>query len=119
MKYHICATQDVPSGEKRPFTVKNIPLLVIHTRKGAFYALYRFCPHQKSDLAAGVLGGLTAASQPGEPFQYLREDEILRCPWHGFDYDVTTGACLTMPEKLRVKTYPLTVVDGDVFLDTA
>jgi nitrite reductase/ring-hydroxylating ferredoxin subunit len=30
---------------------------------------------------------------------------------------VTTGACLTVPEKLRVKTYPVIVEDQQVFLD--
>ncbi|HEX4203407.1 MAG TPA: Rieske 2Fe-2S domain-containing protein [Ktedonobacteraceae bacterium] len=117
MRYHVCSTQDVPQGEKRSYTVKNIPLVVIHSARDEFYAIYRFCPHQRGDLFTGILGGQTVASQPGEPFKYEREGEILRCPWHSFSYDVTTGACLTVPEKLRVKTYPVIVEDQQVFLD--
>ncbi|SRR5579883_898096 len=117
MRYRICQTQDVPSGEQRTYTVKNIPLLVVHSKKGDFYALYRFCPHQRGDLSAGILGGLTQAAQAGEEFQYIREGEIMRCPWHGFSFDVTTGRCLSAPETLRVKTYALTVDNQEVFLE--
>jgi nitrite reductase (NADH) small subunit len=91
--------------------------VVVHSKKGEFYAIYGLCPHQHSVLAAGTLGGLTVAEQPGETFEYIREGEILRCPWHGFSYDVTTGACLSEAKKLRVKTYPLTIADQEVFLE--
>lgn len=117
MNYHICNIHDVPRGEKRSYTVKNIPIVLIHSNRGEFYAIYAICPHQRGNLGYGALGGLTEASQPGEPFHYVREGEILRCPWHGFSYDVTTGTCLTAPDTLRVKTYPVTVHDGEVYLE--
>ena len=117
MHYRVCNVQDVPPGEMRTYTVKNIPVLVIHSKKGEFYAIYRICPHQRSDLAYGALGGLTDATQPGSEFRYTREGEILRCSWHGFSFDVTTGACLTEPYKLRVRTYPISVQEEEVFLE--
>lgn len=117
MRYHVCSEQDVPVGEKRAYTVKNIPLVVVHSQPGAFYAIYGYCPHQRAPLCDGVLGGQTVASEPGQAFQYTRAGEILRCPWHGFSFDVTTGACLTAPEELRIKTYPLSVDDQQIYLD--
>ena len=117
MQYRVCHVEEIPCGEKRSYTIKNVPVVVVHSQQGEFYAIYGVCPHQRGPLGAGVLGGLTEAAQPGEPFQYVREGEVLRCPWHSFSFDVTTGACLTVPEKLRVKTYPLTISDHEVFLD--
>ncbi len=117
MQYRVCHVQEIPRGEKRNYTIKNVPVVVVHSQQGQFYAIYGLCPHQRGPLGAGVLGGLTEAAQPGEAFQYVREGEVLRCPWHSFSFDVTTGACLSAPEKLRVKTYPLTVNDHEVFLD--
>lgn len=117
MKHRLCTVEEIPAGEKRGFTVKNIPIVVVHSQKGEFYAIYGMCPHQRSPLLAGVLGGLTVAEQAGQAFEYIREGEILRCPWHGFSYDVTTGACLAEEKKLRIKTYPLTIEDRAVFLD--
>ncbi len=117
MEYHVCSVGDIPRGEKRAFTVKNIPVIVVHSQAGAFYATYRICPHQRGDLDYGLLGGLTDANTPGKEFEYIREGEILRCPWHSFSYDVTTGVCLTAPDKLRVKTYPVLIHEQEVFLD--
>ena len=42
---------------------------------------------------------------------YEREGEIIRCPWHAWQFDIATGECLVDP-KMRVKTYPI-IVDGD------
>jgi nitrite reductase (NADH) small subunit len=116
MKYRVCRVEDIPCGEKRSYTIKNLPIMVIHSQQGEFYAVYDRCPHQRAPLSEGVLGGLTAATQPGESFSYTRQGEIIRCPWHGFSYDVTNGTCLAN-ERLRVKTYPLIVDDHQLFLD--
>ena len=116
-KYRVCHVEEIPRGEKRSYTIKNIPLIVVHSQRGEFHAIYGLCPHQRGALAAGILGGQTQAPAPNSEFDYIREGEILRCPWHGFSYDVTTGACLTAPNKLRVKTYPLTIDDQEVFLE--
>jgi nitrite reductase (NADH) small subunit len=117
MKYRVCRVEDIPPGEKRTYSIKNVPIVVVHSQQGQFYAVYGRCPHQHGALGEGVLGGQTVAAQPGEAFQYIREGEILRCPWHGFSFDVTTGACLAAPERLRVKTYPLLIDERQIFLD--
>jgi 3-phenylpropionate/trans-cinnamate dioxygenase ferredoxin subunit len=117
VEYRVCRVEDVPPGEKRTYTVKNIPIVLIHSKAGAFYAIYSTCPHQHGNLGLGALGGLTEASQPGDEFRYVREGEILRCPWHGFSFDVTTGTCLTEPHKLRVRTYDVHVHDQQVYLE--
>ena len=117
MKYRVCEVGEIPRGQKRSYTIKNVPIVITHSQSGEFYAIYARCPHQHADLGTGVLGGLTAATQPGEDLQYSREGEILRCPWHGFSFDVTTGACLTPPDRLRVKTFPLAVDNQELFID--
>ncbi|HZP80657.1 MAG TPA: Rieske 2Fe-2S domain-containing protein, partial [Chthonomonadaceae bacterium] len=38
-----------------------------------------------------------------------REGEILRCPWHGWEFDLLTGRSLFNPHKIRVRTYEVTV----------
>lgn len=117
MKYRLCHVEDLPKGSKKTFTVKNMPIVLTHSQQDKFYAIYGLCPHQHAPLGEGTLGGFSKAEQPGEDFQYERDGEILRCPWHGFSYDVTTGVCLTAPDRLRVKTYPLVIEQSEVFLD--
>jgi nitrite reductase/ring-hydroxylating ferredoxin subunit len=43
--------------------------------------------------------------------EWVRDGEIVTCPWHGLEFDVTTGRCLASP-KVRVRTYPVVVEDG-------
>jgi nitrite reductase (NADH) small subunit len=40
----------------------------------------------------------------------------LRCPWHGWEFDPRTGACLDDP-ALRVAVYPAKTADGRVLVD--
>jgi 3-phenylpropionate/trans-cinnamate dioxygenase ferredoxin subunit len=41
---------------------------------------------------------------------------VLECPWHGARFDVRTGAVLSGPSTDDLGTYPVQVVDGDVFV---
>ncbi len=45
----------------------------------------------------------------------MRDGEIVTCPWHGMEFDITTGRCLANP-KVRLRSYPVTVEDGQVKL---
>jgi 3-phenylpropionate/trans-cinnamate dioxygenase ferredoxin subunit len=57
-------------------------------------------------------------SKPGE-YAWAREGEILRCPWHGWEFDITTERsepAAGSDEDERVETYPVSVEDGFVVL---
>ncbi len=43
------------------------------------------------------------------------KERILRCPWHQWEYDITTGQNVADPHK-RVRTYQVDVTDGEVYL---
>jgi nitrite reductase/ring-hydroxylating ferredoxin subunit len=43
------------------------------------------------------------------------EGDTLVCPWHGFQYNITTGECLADPSA-RLDMYPVTVQDGQIHL---
>ena len=51
---------------------------------------------------------MTLPSAPGE-YLWAREGEILRCPWHGWEFDLTTGCAICEPDRTRVRTYEVTV----------
>lgn len=51
---------------------------------------------------------MTMPSDPGE-YVWSREGEILRCPWHGWEFDITTGRSIFNPHRVRVKAYDVTV----------
>jgi nitrite reductase (NADH) small subunit len=71
------------------------------------------CPHHGGPICLGrVEERLT-----GEPGAYgLAGKAVLRCPWHGWEFDPVTGACLDDP-TLRVAVYPAKAEAGRVLLD--
>ena len=81
---------------------------------GDVYALSNICPHQFGPLCEGTVNGTMACSAAtGWKFAWVRQGEIVTCPWHGIEFDIVTGKSLSSP-RLRVRTYPVTVEDGQV-----
>jgi nitrite reductase/ring-hydroxylating ferredoxin subunit len=84
---------------------------------GAYYALRNLCPHKQGPLCVGRVSGRALAAAPPSTYQadlrWEREGEIIRCPWHLYEFELATGRCLVDP-RLRVKTFPVAVEDGQV-----
>jgi len=116
MRRRVCAVAELPPGSMAGFVVGTIPVVVVRTASGEFRGVVGRCPHQGGPLHLGRLIGTTLPSAPGE-YRYGRETEIIRCPWHGFDYDSATGRCLGDPERMRVRTLAVVAHDGDVLVD--
>ena len=82
---------------------------------GTLHALANYCPHRGGPLCRGTLTGMT---EPGErPYEvrWVREGEIVRCPWHGWEFDVATGESVSGPTR-RVRSYPVAIRDGQIVL---
>lgn len=82
---------------------------------GEFFALRNQCPHQGAELCKGPLSGFVHAQRPDE-VTYVRRGEILRCPWHQWEFDVRTGQSWVDPGKVRVKRYEAKVAPGSTLL---
>jgi nitrite reductase/ring-hydroxylating ferredoxin subunit len=78
---------------------------------GRFYALKNKCPHQGAALCTGQLRSAVTSDRPGD-YRVDRTGEILRCPWHGWEFDLCTGQSWFDPAKVRVKTYEASVEPG-------
>lgn len=102
----------VAPGERRIVEADGRSIGVFNV-DGAFYALRNSCPHQAAPLCLGSIKGMTMPSKPGE-YIWAREGEILRCPWHGWEFDITTGRSIFNPHRTRVKAYDVTIErDGE------
>jgi nitrite reductase (NADH) small subunit len=79
---------------------------------GDLYGVRNRCPHSGAPLCLGTVTE-RAAGSPGE---YERSGRtVLRCPWHGWEYDLETGRCPD-DERMRAAVYPVRVDDGRVFV---
>ncbi|MFH5182494.1 Rieske (2Fe-2S) protein [Paenibacillus sp. TAB 01] len=108
MGKHIVGNRsDIPAGQRKIVNLEGISVGVFNI-EGTYYAVKNSCPHQLAPLCLGKVTGTTLPSKPGE-FLYGREGEIVRCPWHGWEFDLTNGQSLFDPNKCRVKTYEVGV----------
>jgi nitrite reductase (NADH) small subunit len=107
-RHTICSTTEIPSGQRRIITLEGRSIGVFNI-KGRFYALKNVCPHQGAELCKGSISGLMFPSPPGE-YIHGRDGEIIRCPWHGWEFDITNGKSIIDPARCRVKTYEVEVV---------
>jgi 3-phenylpropionate/trans-cinnamate dioxygenase ferredoxin subunit len=105
--YPICRVAELPAGERKIVNVDNKSIGVFNVL-GKFYALRNICPHQFAPLCEGTITGTTLPSKPGE-YHYDREGEIIRCPWHGWEFDITTGKSIFNPHKVKVRSYDVSV----------
>lgn len=78
---------------------------------GRFHALKNVCPHQGAALCFGRAGGTSEArwAEEGPPdLEWGRNDEIITCPWHHWEFEIATGKTI-FPSRNRVASYPVTV----------
>lgn len=111
-RYVVALTEEIPSGERLVVELdsKSIGIFNIH---GRYVAVLNICPHEFAPVCLGRVGGTTLPSSPGE-WIWGREGEILACPWHGWEFDLLTGACLT--DKRRLHTYEVKVEDDQIIV---
>ena len=105
----VARAAEMPPGSRRIVEVAGRSIGVFNVG-GNFYALRNRCPHQGAPLCLGSLGGTAAPGPPGV-YRWEREGEILRCPWHGWEFDVTTGRSVFNPHGTRVRSYEVTIAE--------
>jgi len=69
------------------------------------------CPHRGGSLCDGKQTGLVLSSEPGD-YQYTRKGEIIRCPWHSWEFDIRTGKSWCDPEKVKARRFGVSVEKG-------
>ena len=88
-KHVVAAASDIPLGGRKLAQV-NGRAVVVFNLGGEFFALNNRCPHRGGSLCDGVAVGLAQSREPGD-YQYSRKGEIIRCPWHSWEFDIRTG----------------------------
>jgi 3-phenylpropionate/trans-cinnamate dioxygenase ferredoxin subunit len=82
---------------------------------GEYFAVLNRCPHQGGSLCNGRQSGVVTSNRPGE-YAYDRSGEIIRCPWHGWEFDLRTGQSWFDPRAVRVRRYDVSVEPGSVLV---
>jgi 3-phenylpropionate/trans-cinnamate dioxygenase ferredoxin subunit len=114
-RYAVCRTEDLPSGSRRIVEVGGRSIGVFNV-DGRHYAVRNVCPHMGAPLCLGLVGGTMLPSAP-HTYQYGLHNRIIRCPWHGYEFDLETGRPPFDTYPLRVRTYRVVVEGGRVVVE--
>jgi nitrite reductase (NADH) small subunit len=94
----VAKAAEVPAGTIREFQVEGKAIALANVG-GTFYAINNTCLHRGGPLGQGVMDG-----------------KVVTCPWHGWQYDVTTGKISQNP-AVGVDCYSVEVRGEDIFVD--
>lgn len=106
----VCSVAELPAGARKLVTFGKVEVGVFNVG-GGFHAYRNICPHAGAPVCIGKVSGTTLPS-PVYEYEHGREGCILRCPWHGWEFDLKTGEHLVDP-KTRLKKFPVEVAAGD------
>lgn len=98
-KVELCKVDDIAAGTAIRIETKGLVLAVFNIN-GAFYVTDDACTHGPGSLSEGYI-----------------EDHVVECNFHNGQFDITTGAVVSPPCMIPVKTYPTIVENGIVCID--
>jgi nitrite reductase/ring-hydroxylating ferredoxin subunit len=113
-RHVVAAVGEVAPGTSKLVQVKGREIGVFNI-KGEYFALANKCPHEGASLCAGRLVGLAQSEGPTD-YRLTRQGEFLKCPWHGWEFDVRTGQSWCDPDNTYVRQYAVSVEGGDELL---
>ena len=103
-------------GEIAPGTCKIVTVrgreIGVYNVNDEYYALINRCPHEGAELCRGPVMARFESDRPGD-YKLTHHGEMLRCPWHGWEFDIKTGQSWCHPESVKARNYPVEVVPGE------
>ena len=93
----VAILEEINPTKQVSFKGKELALFLV---EGKIYCIGNNCTHVGGPLAEGDLNS-----------------NIITCPWHSAQFDVTTGKALRLPAQSDIRTYPVKVENNDVYVN--
>lgn len=118
-EYVVADANELGDGDRIVFETAGREICVFN-HEGEYHAYLNWCPHQNGPVCEGMLGGTIDAEFDRDSLKVSltssREGEVLACPWHGWEFDVTDGRCLSRA-GVKLPSYPVRVEDSEIIVD--
>lgn len=109
----VASVEDLRRAGRILTTVKGMEIGVFAVGE-QYYAWRNVCPHAGAPVCEGPICGTRMPSLVYE-YKYGKDREILRCPWHGWEFDLLTGEHL-VNEKVKLRGYKVEEAEGQLFI---
>ena len=111
MTRHVVATVgEIAPGSSKLVTVKGREVAVFNVG-GTYFAFFNRCPHAGASLCHGTITRPAEVTEPGR-YKLAADRPMLRCPWHGWQFELRTGEAWCDPTTLKARNYPAVVESG-------
>lgn len=118
-EHFVCNAGELANGDVRIFMHEGLEIGVIH-QGGGLYAYQNLCPHQGGPACEGLrLPQVVDVIAEGGIFlgQRFDEDDMhIVCPWHGYEYHLSTGEHVCNAE-LKLRKFRVTERDGGIYVE--
>src|SRR5271155_2665307 len=95
-RHVVAAAGEIAPGKSKLVTVKGRDIALFNV-DGTYFAFFNRCPHAGASLCNGKIVRRVEASEPGT-YRLAPDLTMLRCPWHGWQFDIATGQAWCDPE---------------------
>ena len=95
---HVGAADELDVEDVMPFDFNGREYAIYHTVDG-YFASDGMCTHEEESLADGIV-----------------IDNVIECPLHQGRFDVRSGKALSAPVCIDLKTFPVQIVDGYIYV---
>lgn len=109
-----------PEGERVVVEHEGKEIGVYH-HEGEYYAYLNWCPHMSGPCCEGQVSTRRSASFDRDSLETAVEWEgsAINCPWHGWQFDIESGECLSRDEPHNdLLSFPVVVEDDEVRVET-
>lgn len=110
-RHVVAAAGEIPAGERKLVNISGREIGIFNVG-GEFYALANRCPHEGGSLCEGFVTGIARSDGPNN-YRIDRKGEFLRCPWHGWEFDIRTGQSWCDPQTVRIRQFSVKVEHGE------
>lgn len=118
-RIEVANAESFPPGERRIVETDHGISIGVFNVDGEYHAILNKCLHQNGPLCEGGLEPEIVAEWAG-PGNRVDEDYgdnfVVKCPWHGWEYDLETGQLLH-DEEISVPVFDVAVHDGTVYIE--
>jgi nitrite reductase (NADH) small subunit len=105
-----------PVDAMRIVTVAGREVGIVRRADSTVHAVRNRCPHKGAQICKGPITGTMLPGEPGT-LTWAMEGEILRCPWHGFEFELATGKRPFTDSRMHLRIYPARIDGGEIVLD--
>ena len=106
----VAAAREIEPGGRKLVEVAGRSIVVFNIA-GEFFALANRCPHKAGELCKGKISGFISSPEPGV-YEISHEGEVIRCPWHGWEFHIRTGKSWCDPRTMNARAFEVKVEKG-------